>query len=163
MRSKQNNRTLSIFTAIMCALILFSCYPKPIGPVGQDGKQLTWDMMSTDQRKMHMKTVVLPRAGELFRNWKPEKYSNPGCTLCHDNEITTGNFHMPGRHLPVLSGDWTLKPEFEKYPDTTRLKLDKLVPLMSEALGQKSFSIITKRGFGCYSCHMGPSGPMFGH
>ncbi|WP_217639032.1 hypothetical protein [Syntrophus gentianae] len=55
-----------------------------------------------------------------------------------------------------------LRPEFAKNPETTRLKLDSLVPAMSEALELKSFSIITRRGFGCYSCHLGPGGPMFG-
>jgi hypothetical protein len=120
-------------------------------------------MMNIDQRKEHMKTVVLPRAAELFHNWQPQRFDNVGCTLCHDQVTTTENFHMPASHLPRLSGDWTLKPEFQKYPETTKLKLDKLVPLMSEALGEKSFSIITHRGFGCYSCHLGPSGPMFGH
>jgi len=31
------------------------------------------------------------------------------------------------------------------------------------ALGLKSFSIVTRNGFGCTSCRLGPSGPMFGH
>jgi len=34
---------------------------------------------------------------------------------------------------------------------------------MSTALGKKKFSLITRRGFGCYSCHLGPDGPMFGN
>lgn len=154
---------ITFITLTLC-VITFSCsYPKPVGPIGEDGKQLTWDMMNTDQRKLHMNNIVMPRAGELFRNWKPEKYSNTSCTLCHDKEKTEINFKMPASHLPVLSGDWTLSPEFKKYPETTKLKLDKLVPLMSDALGKKSFSLITRRGFGCYSCHMGPSGPMFGN
>jgi hypothetical protein len=34
---------------------------------------------------------------------------------------------------------------------------------MAGALGLKSFSIITRTGFGCYSCHLGPTGPMFGN
>ena len=47
------------------------------------------------------------------------------------------NFRMPSAHLPRLSGAVLLGPEFEKYPDTTRLKLDRLVPAMSESLGIK--------------------------
>jgi hypothetical protein len=43
------------------------------------------------------------------------------------------------------------------------LKLDRLVPEMAGALGVKEFSLITRRGFGCYSCHLGPEGPMFGN
>jgi hypothetical protein len=56
-----------------------------------------------------------------------------------------------------------LGPEFEEHPETTDLKLDRLVPEMADALGLDSFSIITRRGFGCYSCHLGPDGPMFGN
>ena len=148
---------------IICAAAVSCSSQKPVGPIGDDGKQLTWEMMNTEQRKLHMKNVVMPRAGELFRNWRPEKYGNTDCTLCHDKGKTEINFQMPASHLPVLSGDWTLSPEFKKYPETTKLKLDRLVPLMSEALGKKTFSLITRRGFGCYSCHMGPSGPMFGN
>jgi hypothetical protein len=45
----------------------------------------------------------------------------------------------------------------------TRLKLNHLVPVMSESLGLDSFSIINRRGFGCSSCHFSPNGPMFEH
>jgi hypothetical protein len=140
-----------------------SCYPKRIGSVGPDGKQLTWEEMTIDQRKAHMTNYVLPRAAELFRTWQPQRFSTVSCNLCHNIETVADDYHMPTDHLPRLSGDWTLAPEREKYPETTRLKLNRLVPLMTEALGVKPFSIVTRRGFGCYSCHLGPSGPMFGH
>lgn len=44
-----------------------------------------------------------------------------------------------------------------------RFKLDRLVPAMSEALGVRSFNLVTRSGFGCYSCHLGPDGPQFGN
>ncbi|MBN1496392.1 MAG: hypothetical protein JXA07_06465 [Spirochaetes bacterium] len=154
---------LCICPALISGLLLSGCFPKKVGPAGPDGKRLTWDMMGAEQRKTHMKTAVMPRAAELFRSWRPENYAVTDCTLCHGKGARTGDFHMPTGHLPRLSGDWTLRPEFEKYPETTRLKLDRLVPLMSEALGKKSFSLVTRRGFGCYSCHLGPSGPLFGN
>jgi hypothetical protein len=163
MQHRRQRRFIFLSLAILCVLIIWGCYPKRVGPVGPDGKRLTWEMMNIDQRKMHMQSVVLPRAAELFRSWQPKRFDSVGCTLCHDQGTTTENFQMPASHLPKLSGDWTLKPELQKYPDTTKLKLNRLVPLMSEALGKKSFSIITHRGFGCYSCHLGPSGPMFGN
>jgi hypothetical protein len=143
--------------------MMLSCYPKRIGPVGPDGKKLTWEEMTIDQRKAHMTNYVLPRAAELFRTWQPDRFSAVSCNLCHNIEAMADDYHMPTRHLPRLSGDWTLAPEREKYPETTRLKLNRLVPLMTETLGVKPFSIVTRRGFGCYSCHLGPSGPMFGH
>jgi hypothetical protein len=151
---------------ILLGLIVLSlqgCYPKAVGPPGPDGKQLTWPEMTLAQRQAHMKTVIIPRAGAVFRSWRPDRYPQINCTLCHGKKAEKGDFRMPTDHLPRLSGDLLLGPEFEKYPDTTRLKLNQLVPTMSKALGLKPFSLITRSGFGCYSCHLGPDGPMFGN
>lgn len=142
---------------------LYGCYPKAVGPVGPDGSRLTWGEMTLDQRKAHMRTEIVPRAGAVFRRWRPDRYKEIDCTLCHGQNAEKGIFHMPTAHLPRLSGAVLLGPEFEKHPDTTRLKLEQLVPTMSEALGVKSFSVVTRRGFGCYSCHLGPEGPIFGN
>jgi hypothetical protein len=149
--------------AILIILLPWGCYPKRIGPVGPEGKRLTWNEMNVTQRKALMKIEVLPRAAEVFRTWRPERFADIQCRLCHGLGVDTGHFQMPTVHLPRLSGQLLLGPEFEKYPQTTRLKLDQLVPLMAAALGKKPFSLITRRGFGCYSCHLGPSGPMFGN
>jgi hypothetical protein len=119
--------------------------------------------MTLPQKQVHMAQVVLPRAAEVFRAWRPERFSQIDCTLCHARGATQGNYHMPTAHLPRLSGEVLLGPELKEDPETTRLKLDRLVPTMSTALGVASFSVITRNGFGCYSCHLGPSGPMFGH
>ena len=105
---------------------------------------------------------LLQQVGE-FRAWRPERYAQVDCRLCHGPSPASVNFRMPSAHLPRLSGAVLLGPEFAKHPETTRLKLDKLVPTMSEALGLSGFSVVTRRGFGCYSCHHGPEGPMFGH
>ena len=119
--------------------------------------------MSLEQKKAHMQKAIMPKAAKLFKEWRPKKYSHTDCRLCHGPVITNGNFNMPAENLPRLSGKVLLGPEFNNHPQTTRLKLDQLVPLMSKALGKKSFNIITRNGFGCYSCHLGPSGPMFGN
>jgi hypothetical protein len=37
------------------------------------------------------------------------------------------------------------------------------VPDMAELLGKKPFYLMTRRGFGCYCCHLGPDGPQFGN
>lgn len=147
---------------VMVLIALVSCYPKRVGYVGPNLDRLTWLEMNLEQRKLHMAEVVLPRATEVFRTWRPDRFARIDCSLCHGPGATEGNYGMPSIHLPRLSGALLLGPEFEKYPDTTRLKLDRLVPVMSEALDLKRFSLITRRGFGCYSCHFGPEGPMFG-
>jgi hypothetical protein len=149
--------------ASLAALALGSCSPKRIGPVGPEGRALTWPEMSIEQRKAHMKSVVLPRAAAVFKEWRPERYAKVDCTLCHGTGDYTGNYNMPTHHLPRLSGELLLGPERAKHPDTTTIKLNKLVPEMASALGVKTFSLITRRGFGCYSCHLGPDGPMFGN
>jgi hypothetical protein len=119
--------------------------------------------MNLEQRQLHMRTEILPRAAAIFRTWRPERFAEIDCTLCHGQGVESGNFQMPTAHLPRLSGEALLGPEFKKHPDTTRLKLGRLVPEMADALGLKSFSIITRKGFGCYSCHLGPTGSMFGN
>ena len=158
-------RKAILFFALLglVAVVCWGCYPKPVGPMSPNGNQLTWAEMNVEQRKARMRTVVLPRAGDVFRAWRPERFAKVDCTLCHGQEAEIGLFDMPTAHLPRLSGSLLLRPEFKKYPDTTRLKLDRLVPTMADALGLKKFSIVTRTGFGCYSCHLGPTGPMFGN
>ena len=119
--------------------------------------------MNIEHRKVHMTNVVLPRASVTFSLWCPERFAQIDCTMCHGQGVKIGNFKMATAHLPRLSGELLLGTEFKKHPETTRLKLNSLVPEMAEALGLKSFSIITRSGFGCYSCHLGPNGPMFGN
>ncbi len=148
---------------LSASLICWSCYPKRIGPIGPDGKKLAWEEMNKPQRKSHMKKVVLPAAAKLFADWRPERFVEVDCSLCHGPGFETEDFTMPTDYLPRLSGDFLLGPEFEKHPQTTRLKLDRLVPMVADALGLKSFSLITRKGFGCYSCHLGPDGPMYGN
>jgi hypothetical protein len=152
-----------IVIAGLTAFFVMGCYPKAVGPLGPQGKPLTWAEMNREQRKHHMETEVLPRAAEIFGDWRPEKYAKVDCNLCHGEGATTENYDMPTDHLPRLSGKLLLGPEFKEHPDTTRLKLKRLVPEMSEALGLKTFSLVTRRGFGCYSCHLGPEGAMFGN
>ena len=121
----------------------------------------TWSQMNYDQRLSHMRNVVLPIAQEVFGAWRPEKHSRVDCSLCHGAGVDIGNFKMPSANLIRLSGKLLLGPEFKTNGDTTRLKLDRLVPPMAQALGKNRFNILTRRGFGCYSCHLGPAGPMF--
>lgn len=157
------NRFILFLLMVSVTLICWGCYPKGVGPAGPDGRKLTWAAMNPSQRKEHMKSVILPQAAALFGEWRPERFAKVDCSLCHGLGSITGSFKMPTAHLPRLSGELLLGPEFETYPDTTRLKLNRLVPMMADSLGLKPFSLITRTGFGCYSCHLGPTGSMFGN
>lgn len=152
-----------IIVAALTIMICWGCYPKQVGPVGPDGARLTWIEMNFDQRKEHMRKEVLPRAAVIFQTWRSERFSQIDCSLCHGKGPNAEAFQMPTTHLPRLSGELLLGPEFKKYPDTTRLKLNRLVPEIADSLGLKTFSIITRSGFGCYSCHLGPTGSVFGN
>jgi hypothetical protein len=128
-----------------------------------DGQEMAWSEMNVAQRKQHMDRVVVPIAASVFQSWRPGEYDEIGCALCHGAGFASEDFRMPTAHLPRLSGELFLGREFRDYPETTGLKLDRLVPEMAAALGKSEFSLITRRGFGCYSCHLGPDGPMFGN
>lgn len=153
----------SVVLVLTAAMICVGCYPRTVGPPGPQGRPMTWPEMNFVQRQAHMRQEVLPRAAELFGEWRPQRFANVNCGLCHALEGENRNFNMPTSDLPRLSGALLLGPELQKHPETTRLKLNRLVPMMSEALGLKPFSVITRRGFGCYSCHLGPNSPVFGN
>lgn len=157
-------KRIAVYTlfSILISVSFLGCYPKRVGRTGTQ-RLLTWPEMTIDQRMVHMQRTILPLATELFKNWRPERFSVVNCSLCHGNGVTIKNFHMPTDYLPKLSGKLLLGPERKKHPETTKLKLNRLVPEMAEALGLKQFNLITRRGFGCYSCHLGPEGPMFGN
>ncbi len=154
---------VALAMAVQIILTFHGCYPKKVGPVTAEGDRLAWIEMSFEQRKAHMRKAVLPRAAAILQAWRPERFARINCTLCHGEGLNTGSFQMPTAYLPRLSGYLLLGPEFKKHPETTRLKLNRLVPEIADALGLKTFSIVTRNGFGCYSCHLGPTGPMFGN
>ena len=168
-RRRSSQATARLLSAWLCGipvvllLVLGGCQGKPAKLTTTDGQQLAWDDMDISQRKRHMQQAVLPVAVSVFSSWRPERYARVDCTLCHGKGAREERFDMPTDHLPRLSGALLLGPEFSAHPETTRLKLNELVPRMAEALGKKPFSLLTRRGFGCYSCHLGLDGAMFGN
>jgi hypothetical protein len=148
---------------VVLLLVLGGCQGKPAKLTTTDGQHLAWEDMDISQRKRHMQQAVLPVAVSVFSSWRPERFASVDCTLCHGKGVREERFDMPTNHLPRLSGALFLGPEFSAHPETTRLKLNELVPRMADALGKKPFSLLTRRGFGCYSCHLGPNGAMYGN
>ena len=155
--------TTTLLMLVVASTLLCGCYPKQVGPTGPEGKKLTWAEMNLSERKAHMRQEVLPIAADIFGTWQPKRFATVDCSLCHARGETEGIYDMPTADLPRLSGALLLGPEFARAPETTSLKLNRLVPEMSAALGVKPFSIISRKGFGCYSCHLGPKGAMYGN
>ena len=61
----------TVASILSVALLLWSCLARGIGPAGSNGMLLTWAKMNIEQRKEHMRNVVLPRAGAIFQEWRP--------------------------------------------------------------------------------------------
>lgn len=154
---------MGMLVVVILLLALGGCSPGPKKRFLVDGEELVWSEMNMAQRKQHMELVVLPIAGSVFQSWRPGEYDEIGCSLCHGQGAASEDYNMPTAHLPRLSGELFLGQEFRDHPETTGLKLDRLVPEMAAALGKSEFSLITRSGFGCYSCHLGPDGPKFGN
>jgi hypothetical protein len=152
-----------MFSMVLLGTVLFGCHTGQANSTHPPEYPLTWSRMDYGQRRAHMRNVVIPIAQEVFGAWRPEKHSRVDCSLCHGAGAETENFSMPSASLVRLSGKLLLGPELQKQGDTTRFKLDRLVPPMAQALGKRSFNILIRRGFGCYSCHLGPTGPEFGN
>ena len=91
------------------ALLFPGCYPKRVGLADSDGKALIWPEMTTVQRKAHMQRVILPRAATIFRDWRPDRFAEVDCTLCHVQGVVEENFSMPTAHLPRYLPPLTLR------------------------------------------------------
>ena len=70
---------------LQIGLMIWGCHPKRVGPMGPDGKRLTWKEMGLEQRKAHMQQVILPRAAAVFRSWRPERFARVDATTKRSN------------------------------------------------------------------------------
>ena len=119
-------RLLDVMTAAIAMIALgalVGCGAPPTDEA-RSGGEATWSSMDIQQRKQHMAAVVVPIAASVFQEWRPEHYAQIDCTLCHGQGVEDEHFAMPTDHLPRLSGQLLLGPEFRNHPDTTKLKLD---------------------------------------
>lgn len=92
--------TTIILILTAAATLLCGCYPKRVGPLDPEGKQLTWEQMDLSQRKAHMRQKVLPVAADVFGTWQPERFARVDCSLCHVQGETQGIYDMPTAALP---------------------------------------------------------------
>jgi hypothetical protein len=116
--------------------------------------QVAWPAMTLEQRKAYMKTVVLPKAKELFVAFDPVRYAKFSCATCHGDSATDGTFKMPNPKLPKLP----TKPEGFKQlmaekPKVMEFMAKQVKPTMATLLGEPEWTPATKKGFGCVECH----------
>jgi hypothetical protein len=109
--------------------------------------------MNDDQKREHMKTVVLPKMKEDFGGFDAKKFGGMNCATCHGDGAKAGTFKMPNAKLPKLNPAGGFKKHMDKKPEMTKFMMEKVVPDMAKALDQQPYDPKTQTGFGCMSCH----------
>jgi hypothetical protein len=145
----------AVFTSFGC-----SRAPATPGPTEEaqaklgGAPQVPWADMNMDQRKDHMKKVVLPRMRELFVEAEGQKHAGAKCTLCHGEGAKDGTYKLPNPDLPRLSTTGTFEEELAEHPNGTKFMMEKVVPEMARLLGVPPYDAQSQSGFGCFSCHL---------
>jgi hypothetical protein len=108
-----------------------------------------WETMTVEEKGHVMKTVVMPKARELFSAFNPEKYADVKCSLCHGPNPKEVNFKMPGPSLPKFEMSM-----FEDDPKEAKFMAEKILPFIAEALGKKPYNPADGSGDAkCTLCH----------
>jgi hypothetical protein len=108
-----------------------------------------FDSGSNEQKLNHMKTVIQPTMGAIFKTYDGKKYGEFGCRTCHGEKKED-----PHRALPklTLSGDGFKKLAAEK-PELMKFMSEQVTPAMAKAMNDKPYDPATHKGFGCGGCH----------
>ena len=120
-------------------------------PTGAPAKP--WKAMAIGEKKMHMKTVVMPKMTSLFQSFDAKKFDNVTCVTCHGKGAKNGQFVMPNPDLPKLSAANGFKKHMDKDPAMTKFMMEKVVGAMAGTLGVPAYDPATHQGFGCGGCH----------
>ncbi len=114
-----------------------------------------WDGMGKEERINVMKTMVMPKMGELFKAHDGKKFKEITCKTCHGPGAKDGNFKMPNAGLPKLNAKDGFKKHMDKaHADITKFMMTKVVPEMAGILGKPVYDPATHTGFGCGGCHV---------
>ena len=114
----------------------------PHGPID-------WKTMDADQRKKHMKEVVMPRMKAVFTTFNAEHYGEANCMLCHGEGAKEGKFDMPNPDLPPFSTDL-----FDESPEVAAFMKAKVLPTLAAALNLPIYDPATGEGeVSCMTCH----------
>ena len=118
------------------------------------GPPKPWAEMTTDERGAYMAEHVLPTMTELFTAYYPERYADFSCKTCHGGDAREVSFHMPNGLPPLWpSGTPEQQQMVREHPDMARFMFNRVLPTMTQLLGQPAWDNVEKTGFSCYNCH----------
>jgi hypothetical protein len=124
--------------------------PEP-APAPAEPAKPVWAEMNAAQRADYMKTAVVPKMSELFKEWDPKEFAEGvNCVTCHGPNAKKGEFKMPNPKLPKFP---TFEAAMKKDAKAAKFMSEQVVPEMSKLLGVVPFDPATKTGFGCMNCH----------
>ena len=113
-----------------------------------------WHDLSDDEKKAHMKDVIMPAMKQRFQAFDGEEFAKFTCATCHGANARDVKFEMPNPELTKLP---ETREGFEKLAQTKQKALDFMgqvvMPDMATMLGEPPFDPATNKGFSCYNCH----------
>lgn len=142
--------------SLLAALALAACGgagTSATTPAGSSGPTAAapaaFKAMNHDQQLNHMKTVIQPTMGAIFKAADAKRYAEFGCATCHGEKKED-----PHKALPklTLSGDGFAKLKAEK-PEVMKFMSEQVTPAMAKAMGEPAYDPQTHKGFGCGGCH----------
>lgn len=128
--------------------------PEEAKPEEKKPEAKAWKDMGPDQKKEHMKSVVMPKLGALMKEFDPKEFAEVKCSTCHGEGAKEGKFEMPNPKLPKLDRTNGFAKHKKKHAKMLEFMMQKVTPAMAEALGTTPFDPATKTGFGCSGCHV---------
>jgi len=131
--------------------------PAAITPVGTvpPRANIDWAKMSRAERKDYMKSVVLPKAQEMFTSFDPKQFKHVTCGTCHGDDYAHGTYKMPNADLPMLpSSAHGFKELRDRSPEIVAFMSTRVKPTIAALLGLPEYSPANPQGFACFNCHM---------
>lgn len=151
--------TRSILFAISAAVLL-ACGAStpapeaPAGPAPSEGAAAPtarkFADLSEDEKVEVMMTNVMPTVGKSFKEFDPERYGKFSCASCHGPDKNPD----PRAVLPQLTlSNGGMEKLSSAQPEMMKFMIERVVPEMAAALGEKPYDPATQQGFGCGGCH----------
>jgi hypothetical protein len=110
--------------------------------------------MTTDEKRTYMADHVLPTMTDLFTEYDPVRYADCSCKTCHGGNAREVGFHMPNGLPPLWpSGTPEQQQMVREHPAMARFMFNRVLPTMTQLLGQPAWDNVEKTGFSCYNCH----------